>query len=57
MELLEDNRLDSIDVANYNTSSQIVISGFVDEITKAAPVFEKAGARLYMPLVVSAAFH
>jgi trans-AT polyketide synthase/acyltransferase/oxidoreductase domain-containing protein/rhizoxin biosynthesis acyltransferase len=34
-----------------------VISGLEDEIRRAGPIMEKAGAKLYMPLPVSAAFH
>jgi malonyl CoA-acyl carrier protein transacylase len=56
-EILKDNKLSNIDIANFNSPSQIVISGPASEIRNAGPVFEKAGARLYMPLQVSAAFH
>jgi len=55
--VIRENHLDKIDVANFNSPSQIVISGPVDEIKSAAPLFEKAGAQMYMPLWVSAAFH
>jgi malonyl CoA-acyl carrier protein transacylase len=55
--LITENGLASIDVANFNTASQIVLSGPVEDIKRAAPIFEKAGARMYMPLQVSAAFH
>jgi malonyl CoA-acyl carrier protein transacylase len=54
---LADNRLMTIDVANFNSPSQTVVSGPVDDIKRAAPMFEKAGARMYVPLPVSAAFH
>jgi malonyl CoA-acyl carrier protein transacylase len=57
VQLLQENGLTALDVANYNTPSQTVISGLVTDIDRAAPVFEKAGAQLYMPLWVSAAFH
>jgi trans-AT polyketide synthase/acyltransferase/oxidoreductase domain-containing protein len=56
-EVLKDNNLESIDVANFNTPSQIVISGPKDDILKAQPAFEKAGAARYIPLAVSGAFH
>jgi malonyl CoA-acyl carrier protein transacylase len=49
--------LSGIDVANFNSPSQTVVSGPVDEIKRAGPVFEAAGARMFMPLPVSAAFH
>ena len=49
--------LQTLDVANFNTPSQTVISGPVEDIRRAGPIFEKLGARLYVPLQVSAAFH
>jgi malonyl CoA-acyl carrier protein transacylase len=55
--VIEENRLASIDVANFNTPSQTVVSGPVEDIRRAGPILEKAGAQLYMPLQVSAAFH
>ncbi len=55
--LITENGLASLDVANFNTASQIVLSGPVEDIKRAAPIFEKAGARMYMPLHVSSAFH
>jgi len=56
-EVIEENGLASIDVANFNTPSQTVVSGPIEDIRRAGPLFEKAGARVYMPLAVSAAFH
>jgi malonyl CoA-acyl carrier protein transacylase len=56
-EVIEENGLASIDVANFNTPSQTVVSGPIEDIRRAGPFFEKAGARIYMPLQVSAAFH
>jgi malonyl CoA-acyl carrier protein transacylase len=55
--VIKDNGLASIDVANFNSPSQTVISGPIDDIRRAGPFFEKGGARMYMPLQVSAAFH
>lgn len=49
--------LSTLDVANYNTPVQTVVSGPVDDIKKAGPAFEKAGAQMFIPLQVSAAFH
>lgn len=54
---VREHGLDTLDLANFNTPSQTVISGPVEDIKRAAPVFEKLGARLYLPLPVSAAFH
>lgn len=57
VKIIKENGLASIDVANFNSPSQIVVSGPADDIGRAGPVFEKEGARMYMPLQVSAAFH
>jgi malonyl CoA-acyl carrier protein transacylase len=55
--VIKENRLASIDIANFNSPLQTVVSGPVDDIKRAGPLFEKGGARMYMPLQVSAAFH
>jgi malonyl CoA-acyl carrier protein transacylase len=55
--VIKEHGLASIDVANFNSPSQTVVSGSVDDIKRAGPLFEKGGARMYMPLQVSAAFH
>lgn len=55
--VISDSGLSSIDVANFNTPSQTVVSGPVDDIKRAGPFFEKAGAQMFIPLQVSAAFH
>jgi malonyl CoA-acyl carrier protein transacylase len=55
--VLKDSGLFGIDIANFNSPSQIVLSGPLEDINRAGPLFEKAGARMYMPLQVSAAFH
>jgi len=55
--VIQENGLASIDVANFNSPSQTVVSGPIEDIRRAGPLFEKAGARIYMPLQVSAAFH
>jgi malonyl CoA-acyl carrier protein transacylase len=52
---LKQNGVDSIDVANFNSPIQTVISGPIEDIQRAKPMFEQA--RLYVPLQVSAAFH
>jgi malonyl CoA-acyl carrier protein transacylase len=46
-----------LDVANFNAPTQTVLSGPVADIKRAQEFFEAAGATLYMPLPVSAAFH
>lgn len=54
--LLRDHHFDRIEVANFNSPVQTVLSGDASQITQAADVFENAGIR-YIPLPVSAAFH
>lgn len=56
-QVLREQKLTAIDVANFNSPSQTVLSGPTHEIKRAAPAFEAAGARMYIPLQVSAAFH
>ncbi|GAB1259120.1 ACP S-malonyltransferase [Aurantivibrio plasticivorans] len=55
--ILAENGLDGIDVANFNSPAQTVISGPVDQLEKGQPLFKEAGAKLYKVLPVSAAFH
>lgn len=55
--VIKENNLKSLSIANYNTLSQTVIGGPRADIDKAKPVFEKAGAQLFIPLQVSGAFH
>jgi malonyl CoA-acyl carrier protein transacylase len=56
-EVIEENQLSSLDIANFNSPLQTVVSGPIEDIKHAGPLFERAGARIYMPLQVSAAFH
>lgn len=56
-QVIQDSGLTGLDVANFNTPSQTVVSGPVDDVKRAGPFFEKAGAQMYIPLQVSAAFH
>lgn len=55
--ILEENNLNHITIANYNSCKQIVISGLIDAVRAAEPIFLKAGATLFIPLKVSGAFH
>ena len=57
MRLVAANRLTGLDLANYNSPTQTVVSGQAEDIQRAGPIMENAGAKLYMPLPVSAAFH
>ena len=54
--LLKENNYAGVDIANYNSRHQIIISGLHDDINNCESVFVNAGAR-YIRLNVSAAFH
>lgn len=54
--ILKNNGLNSIDLANFNSPSQIVISGLKDDIEKAQH-FLQDGDMLFIPLKISSAFH
>ncbi len=56
-EILKQPDLAAIDLANLNAPEQIVVSGPAAEIQKAQPAFEAAGAKRYVVLAVSGAFH
>ncbi len=56
-EVLTDPRFAGIDLANLNSPKQAVVSGPVDEVSASREAFEAAGAQLFVPLKVSAAFH
>ncbi|XKK25075.1 ACP S-malonyltransferase [Bacillus sp. CB62A.1] len=51
------SNLNSIQIANYNSPSQIVISGLKKEILMAEKLFKGSSAKMYIPLKVSGAFH
>jgi malonyl CoA-acyl carrier protein transacylase len=55
--VLTENNLNDVYVANYNSVTQIVISGAKKSIDAAIPIFEKSDARMIIPLKVSGAFH
>lgn len=55
-QILEDSGLTSIDVANFNSPKQTVLSGPVADLEKAKPLFEEAGS-FFVSLNVSAPFH
>jgi trans-AT polyketide synthase/acyltransferase/oxidoreductase domain-containing protein len=54
--ILREHHLESIDVANFNAPSQLVLAGLRDDIDKAQPFFQDDDVR-YIHLNVSAAFH
>lgn len=55
--VIEQNQLKNISIANYNSNTQIIVSGLKDAVLSAKDVFTKAGAMMYIPLNVSGAFH
>ena len=54
---LKANGLAALDIANFNTPAQVVISGPMEAIARAESAITAAGASAYIPLQVSAAFH
>jgi len=46
-----------VQVANFNSPAQIVISGQVEKIEKACETIKEAGAKTVIPLEVAGAFH
>ncbi len=56
-EILRRNELSDLDIANLNAPQQVVISGPADRVQAAKGAFEQAGARKFVPLRVSGAFH
>ncbi|MEA5576044.1 ACP S-malonyltransferase [Anabaena sp. UHCC 0451] len=55
-QLLKKSGFDAIDVANFNSPAQIVISGLRDDILNASQIFQEAGKQ-YIILNTSGAFH
>lgn len=56
-ETLRHHTLADIEIANYNSPFQIVVAGPRSQIEAAQEVFIRAGAKHYIPLNVSGAFH
>ena len=46
-----------VDVANYNSPAQVVLTGEEAAVTKAGEILLEAGAKRVVPLAVSGAFH
>lgn len=55
--VIVENGLRTIDIANLNSPKQIVIAGPKEDILLAKECFEKAGCRMFSVLNVSGAFH
>lgn len=56
-EVIESHGFTGIDLANFNSPGQIVISGPEAEINASLSPLKEAGAKLVVPLEVSGAFH
>nr|WIF20041.1 DisD427 [Sorangium cellulosum] len=56
-EILAREGAEAVDIANINSPSQVVIAGAKHEISRLQAAFERAGAKRYTVLRVSAAFH
>jgi [acyl-carrier-protein] S-malonyltransferase len=56
-ETLRDHSLDGVSLANFNSPTQIVISGQLEELQTAAAAMLAAGAKRVVPLNVSGAWH
>lgn len=57
LEVLSQPSCQSINIANYNSNRQFVISGPKADIEQSIAIFEEAGASMVIPLNVSGAFH
>jgi malonyl CoA-acyl carrier protein transacylase len=55
--ILEKNKITDVYIANYNSHTQIVISGSKEKVNATEMIFLNAGAIIFMPLKVSGAFH
>ncbi|MET0335645.1 MAG: ACP S-malonyltransferase [Rhizobacter sp.] len=55
--VLQEQRFTSIDVANFNSPTQTVISGPPEDLARVSQPLQAAGAQMVVPLTVSAAFH
>src|SRR5690606_20686036 len=55
--VLRDAGLSAVDIANFNSQAQTVISGPTKDIGRAVEELERRGARMCVRLPVSAAFH
>lgn len=53
----EASKLGSVQIANYNDPTQIVITGEVEAVNRAGELIKEQGAKRVVPLAVSGAFH
>ncbi len=54
---LEESGVDQVDLANFNSPGQIVLSGPAAQIQEVLSPLKEKGARMVVPLKVSGAFH
>ncbi len=57
LEALDEAGADGVDLANFNSPGQIVLSGPAAAIEPLGPILKEVGAKLFVPLKVSGAFH
>lgn len=55
-DILKESGFNQVEIANYNTPTQIVISGNLSDINNIANIFDLPGV-MFIPLNVSGAFH
>ncbi len=55
--VLTENGLTDVDIANHNSPGQLILSGPRERVHGARDAFLRAGARNFLPLKVSGAFH
>ncbi len=56
-DIIRENLIPNVYVANYNEPNQTVITGDVESVSKLSEVLKEKGARKVVPLAVSGAFH
>jgi len=56
-QLLKENNIESVYIADYHSTFQFVISGPREDIVRAEPIFLKNGAKYYRVLNANGAFH
>lgn len=57
LDILDAENADQVDLANFNSPGQIVISGIAEQIKRVIEPIKQGGARMVVPLKVSGAFH
>ncbi|MBA3662018.1 MAG: ACP S-malonyltransferase [Gammaproteobacteria bacterium] len=57
LKLIAKHHLNELAIANYNSYTQVVITGLKTAVLAAETIFTGAGALYYLPLNVSGAFH